>query len=267
MRIEGKHVTVKNEDGDVVLRDLSFSFETGQLAILATDDVERAVTFAMAASGRLRKYKGVIGIVEQNGPRQEDILGLREIRALTAVPFVPVIGEPDPYLKAWRVLKEEFLFARERMSRRQVIEYLSQVIDQTPHAEVPGGSEGQGRALASAKSVGSLRMKDLDPLVRIRIFTELAARRPGVRFVFVTLPERFGGLPEAWFGSIEAIRTERNAVILTTTRVVAELIGRPYYDIDHGMVRVSHQAEQDDQGVQADQVRQADVALGEGAAP
>jgi hypothetical protein len=225
VRIEGKHVTVKSEDGEVMLDDLSFSFATGEIAVLATDDLEKATAFAMAATGRLRKYSGTVSIVSDQGAESKSVMGLRRIRELTAVPFVPEVGEPDGYLRAWRVLKEEFLFAGKAASRREVLACLAEA----------GAATASPLGQAGPAALARMRLKDVDPVTRIRLFTQLAAARPGVRFVFVTVPERYGGLPGDWFKQVEATGTEANAVIVITTRAAAHLLARPYLDIDHGM--------------------------------
>ncbi|MDR1432143.1 MAG: hypothetical protein LBI99_08480 [Propionibacteriaceae bacterium] len=217
MQIEGKNLSVKNDEGDVLFDNMSFLFRTGEFTILATDDTQKAVTFAMLASGRLRKYTGSLSASEELGTAAEAAFNLRELRNMTAVPFVPVIGEPDEFLKAWRVLKEEFLFAGENVSRESVLEYMGSVM-------------GVGPA-----GLASLRLKSVPGPVRIKMFTELAAMRPGVRFVFVTHPERYAGLPNEWFAAIKEIQHGDNAVILLTTKVVAEFLNEGYYDLDDSM--------------------------------
>jgi hypothetical protein len=212
----------------MLFEDVGFSFETGESAILATDDAQKAVAFSLLASGRLRKYRGVLSIVTDEGRERTSLFGLRDIRGVTAVPFVPKIGEPDEFLKAWKVLQEEFLFAGKRVSRSFVLDYLAGAMD-GEDADAGGGT----------RKAGSLRIKDLKHTTRIKIFTELAAMRPHVRFIFVTLPERYGGLPEEWFGKVMEAQTEDNAVILITSKTAAERIRehyrKSYYDLDRGM--------------------------------
>jgi hypothetical protein len=217
MWIEGKNLTVKNDEGDILFDDISFSFGTGEFAILATDDTQKAVAFSMLATGRLRKYEGTVSIISDDGAERGSIFGLRDIRKMTAVPFVPVIGEPDEFLKAWQVLKEEFLFTGRAVSREYALDYMAGVIG------------------VEAGDLKSLRVKDLTISSRVKMFTGLAAMRPGVKFIFVTLPERYGGLPDEWFHTIRETQTEDNAVILITTKLVAELLGESYYDLDRGM--------------------------------
>jgi hypothetical protein len=196
----------------------------------------------------LRKYKGVLSIVSGEGVERASLFGLRDIRGMTAVPFVPGIGEPDEFLKAWRVLKEEFLFAGKRVSRSFVLDYLAEVMNGEGDdgagddgADDDGAAGGIGAAGGGTLEVASLRIKDLKHTSRIKIFTELAAMRPRVRFIFVTLPERYGGLPQEWFGKIREVQTEDNTVILITSKTVAELLREhyreSYYDLDRGMER------------------------------
>jgi hypothetical protein len=233
MWIKGENLSVRSDEGDFLFEDISFSFGAGEFVLIATDDAQKAVAFSMLASGRLRKYKGVLSIVSGEGKERTSLFGLRDIRAATAVPFVPGIGEPDEFLKAWRVLKEEFLFAGKKVSRSFILDYLAGVMA----GEGDDAADGEGSG--AARDAASLRIKDLKHTSRIRIFIELAAMRPRVRFIFVTLPDRYGGLPREWFGKIREAQTEDNAVILITSKMVAELLrehyGERYYDLDLGM--------------------------------
>jgi hypothetical protein len=235
--LKGEHISVKNDEGDTLFGDMNFSFVTGEFSLLATDDAQKAVTFSMLASGRLRRYEGVLSIGTGEGEGRTGLFGLRDIRAVTAVPFVPGIGEPDEFLKAWRVLKEEFLFAGKRVSRSFVLDYLAEAIN----SEGGDAADGEDGAVIGVgpRDAASLRIKDLKHITRIKIFTELAAMRPRVRFIFVTLPDRYGGLPQEWFESVRGAQTEDNAIILITSKTVAELLREDYreryYDLDRGM--------------------------------
>jgi hypothetical protein len=217
MQIKGEHISVRSDEGDVLLEDIGFSFKTGEFSIIATDDTQKAVAFSMLATGRLREYKGTLSIVSDDGEECQSILGLRQIRHMTAVPFVPKIGEPDEFLKAWRVLKEEFLFAGKSVSRTDILNYMSTVT---------------GRDVNELKSA---RIRDLTKASRVKIFTELAAMRPGVNFIFVTLPERHGGLPHEWFEDLKELQSDENAIILLTTKMTVQLLKESYYDLDDGM--------------------------------
>jgi hypothetical protein len=217
MQIEGRNIGLKSDEGDVLFNDIGFSFKTGEFSIIATDDTQKAVAFSMLATGRLRKYEGTLSIVSDDGEKRQSILGLRQIRQMTAVPFVPKIGEPDEFLKAWRVLKEEFLFAGRAVSRAYILDYMSKVT-------------GLG-----TNELKSARIKDLTETAHIRIFTELAAMRPGVSFIFVTLPERYGGLPHEWLRELKELQSDENAIILLTTKMAVQLLGEDYYDLDDGM--------------------------------
>jgi integrase len=217
MQIEGRNIGLKNDEGDVLFDDIGFSFKTGEFSIIATDDTQKAVAFSMLATGRLRKYEGTLSIVSDDGEKCQSILGLRQIRQMTAVPFVPKIGEPDEFLTAWRVLKEEFLFAGKAASRAYILDYMSKVT---------------GLDTSELKSV---RIKDLTTTARVRIFAELATMRPGVSFIFVTLPERCGGLPHEWLRELKELQDDENAIILYSTKMAVYVLDEDFYDLDDGM--------------------------------
>ncbi|MDR1448484.1 MAG: hypothetical protein LBI63_05995 [Candidatus Ancillula sp.] len=241
MRIKGTRLSVVNNGDLRLFNDISFSFSMGELTVVATDSTQKATTFSMLASGRLRKYQGTLSIVSSEGKKRpnffldasidkstlsvvpseskkhQSLFDLHKIRSMTAVVFTPIIDEPDEFLKAWQIISEEFTFAGKNSSRQYALDYLEQEISED---------------IGNPKLV---RIKDLDSIDRIKIFTKLAAARPGVKFIFITMPERYGGLPNRWFKEIQAVQTENNSVILITTKIVAKLLKRPYYDLDNGM--------------------------------
>jgi hypothetical protein len=165
----------------------------------------------------LRKYRGTVSIKLDDGKTQESLVGLYEIRKVTAVPYVPKIGAPDAFLKLWRVLKEEFLYANKNLTKNQILDYIQQETDnQFPDPE-------------------SIKVKDISNAERVKMFTEIAIMRPNVRFVFLTLPEKYGGMPESWFREIRKLQTKDIAIILLTSKMTAAAIGEDYYDLDVGM--------------------------------
>jgi hypothetical protein len=217
MQIKGRNIGVKGDDGEVFFNGIDFSFKTGELGIVATDNTQRAVAFSMLASGRLRHYDGVVSLNLGDGKQRESVFALYEIRQATAVPDMPKIGEPDGFLKLWRVLKEEFLFANKNVSKKDILDFITrETDDQFPNP-------------------ANLKVKDLPNAMRLKIFTKLAAMRPNVKFIFVTLPEKYGGLPNVWFKEVKKLQTKDNAIILITSKVVVEVLKQDYYDLDDGM--------------------------------
>ncbi|MDR1032608.1 MAG: hypothetical protein LBL84_01195 [Candidatus Nomurabacteria bacterium] len=217
MQIEGKNIGVRGDDGTVLFNTVDFLFETGKMSIIATDDRQKAVTFSMLASGRLRNYDGTISLNLGDDKKHRSLLALYEIRKVTAVPYVPKIGEPDGFLKLWRVLKEEFLFANKNVSKKNVLNF----IKKETNGQFPNPTD--------------IKVKDLPNAIRLKMFTKLAVMRPDVKFFFVTLPERYGGLPDVWFKEIKKLQTKDNAIILLTSKVVAEVLNQDYYDLDNAM--------------------------------
>jgi hypothetical protein len=216
MRIVGKNISARG-GSEVFFDSVDFSFETGSLNIVATDSAQRAVTFSMLASGRLLSYGGTISLDSDDDKKRRNLFILREIRKVTAVPCVPKIGEPDEFLKLWKVLKEEFLFAGKIISKKNILDFIAREIDnQFPNP-------------------ATVKVKDLPNAVRLKIFTKLAATRPNVKFIFVTLPEKHGGLPGVWFKEIKKLQTKDNAIILITSKVVAEALKQDYHDLDNAM--------------------------------
>jgi hypothetical protein len=217
MRIAGESISVKGSGGEVFFNSVDFSLATGKLSIMATDDRQKAVAFSMLASGRLRNYDGTISLNSGDGQKRQSLFALCEIRKATAVPYVPKIGEPEEFLKLWRVLKEEFLFAGKNVSKKDILGFIARETDnQFPN---PAG----------------LKVKDLPNTMRLKIFTKLAAMRPNVKFIFVTLPEKYGGLPNVWLKEIKKLQTTDNAIVLITSKVVVEVLNQDYYDLDDGM--------------------------------
>lgn len=124
---------------------------------------------SLIAAGRLVPDRGRVlldGI--------EDPAALRRAVALVDT---PVVAEPPASMPVGSIVREELRFAG-LPSRRRAAETVLDGLGLLPWFRRPIG--------------------DLLPDDRLRLLLDLAARRPGVRALVLTAPERHGGLAESW---------------------------------------------------------------------
>ena len=65
---------------------------------------------------------------------------------------------------------------------------------------------------------------ELEPLTRTRVLAELAAARPQVRYLVLTLPERHGGDPAGWWDLAAELADRDHGVLVQTTTTTARVL-------------------------------------------
>ncbi|MDP9799039.1 long-subunit acyl-CoA synthetase (AMP-forming) [Catenuloplanes nepalensis] len=193
--IEARAVAAKGPHG-LLLRPTSVGVVAGRRVAVAGPPGHGHTALALALGGRLEPDDGEVTLDgERSGPR------LREAVALVDVPG---ISEPDEMLPLAAVVGEELSMARARTGRRAVREWLDRhgalVYAETRAEHVPGA-------------------------VRTRVLAELAALRPGVSVLVLTLPDRHGGGPSAWWDLAGVLAARGYGVLVQCTDTSAELLG------------------------------------------
>ena len=164
------------------------SLEAGAgVTVLPVETAERPLLVSMLLGGRLRPDTGSVDTD----------------RDRVALVDTPVVAEPVPGVTLQSVVAEEFTFAGRSASRVAVRAFLEQ-------HELLGDANVPVRALP--------------PADRVRLFSELALLRDGVEALIVTSPERHGGDPAAWFGTLSAIADRGITVVVVTDLPTAELL-------------------------------------------
>jgi hypothetical protein len=198
MKIIARGVS-KGHDG-IPLSETTIAFESGRVSIAEAEGGDRPTALALILSGRMRPDTGSVTIdgIEDAGRVQESI----------ALVDAPDVSEPAADLTLRAVVTEELMYAGRSTSRAAVA---------TVIAEAGGAPEG-------GVDYSSERIADVPPAVRLRILTELAAFRRGVRGVVLTSPDRHGGDPREWLRIATDLAARDFAVLVVTGAPSAELV-------------------------------------------
>jgi hypothetical protein len=189
----------KGHDG-IPLPETTVAFESGRVSIAEAEGGDRPTVLALILSGRMRPDTGSVTIdgIEDAGLVQERI----------ALVDAPDVSEPAADLTLRAVVTEELMYAGRSTSRAAVA---------TVIAEAGGASNG-------GVDYSGERIADVPPAVRLRILTELAAFRRGVRGVVLTSPDRHGGDPREWLRIATDLAARDFAVLVVTGAPSAELV-------------------------------------------
>ena len=166
---------------------LSMTVTDGAPAVIAVETAERPMLVSLLLGGRIKPDSGRV-TVDGRGD-------LDELRRRSALVDTPVVAEPTAGLSLESIVAEEFSFAGHPSSRREVRHYLKR-LDLFDYARVP--------------------VRSLPPLHRTRLFSELALLRSDVDALVITSPERHGGDPALWYGTLAEIAARGIAIVVVT---------------------------------------------------
>lgn len=169
---------------DAALPRTTLGYATGGLTLAEAETAERPTVLGLIASGRMRPDRGEVTI-----DGRPDAARLRREIALVDA---PAVSEPPPGVTLAGVVAEELMFAGRWASAKATARMLEEL---------------------GAASDARTRMADLAPATRVRVLSELALLRPGVRGLVVLSPDRHGGEPAAWQAHLTRI-AERDIAVL-----------------------------------------------------
>lgn len=187
-------ITVAGTHGDL-LPATSVAVSTGELRAAVGDPGHGHTALALALAGRLRLDAGTVALTGRNGASA--------LQAAVALVDVPGVSEPDAGVPLATTVGEELAMAGRRAGRTAVHDWLA------------------ARDLAH---LARRRMEDVPVPDRTRILAELAAERPRVRFLVLTLPERHGGIPGAWLPHLRSLADREYGVLVTASHTTAPLL-------------------------------------------
>src|SRR6266540_1976301 len=167
----------------------SLRVEPGQVVVAVGPPGPSHVALALALAGRLRLESGSVQI---DGSYNQDLLQ----RSVMLVD-VPGVTEPDGAVPLKTIVGEELAMAGRKAGRAPVAEWV-----------------------AERDLDGSLAMKDVPPVARVRALARLASYRPDARYVVVTSPERHGVPVHAWLDLARTLADDGVGVIVTATNAV-----------------------------------------------
>ncbi|MBD7916755.1 hypothetical protein H9657_00460 [Cellulomonas sp. Sa3CUA2] len=179
----------------------TLTLTTGECVLVAGEPGQGHTALALVATGRLAPFEGRVVLTDADGV----VSTARDaLRSVSAVVDLPGISEPDDTLTTATVVAEERSFARAGSRRSDVRRWL---------------------ASHELAAYGDVRMDDLPGPVRTALLTSLTAERPGVRFLVISLPDRHGGEPAAWWSIAQAFAARGYGVLVQCSRSSARDLG------------------------------------------
>jgi hypothetical protein len=163
------HDVALGDERTPVLPSFSATLPDDAPAFAAAEGERGPMLASLIAAGRLIPDRGTVLL--------DGVADPSALRRAVALVDTPVVAEPPPAMPVGSIVREELRFAG-LPSRRPSAEEALDAFDLLPWYRKPIG--------------------DLLPDDRLRLLLALAARRPGVRALVLTAPERHGGRSEAW---------------------------------------------------------------------
>jgi energy-coupling factor transporter ATP-binding protein EcfA2 len=170
------------------LEPTSLTVRSGERLLVAGEPGHGHTALALALGGRLKVDAGA---VELDGSRSG-----RALRRGVALVDVPGVSEPDAVLPLGSVVAEELAMAGLPTRHGAVHAFLA------------------ARAL---DEMATFPLEAVPPVARTRVLAEIAAQRPGVVALVITVPDRFGGDPRAWWSLAGELADAGFAVVVTCT--------------------------------------------------
>ena len=173
----------------------SLLIEPGTPVVVPVETSERPMVLSMVVAGRVALTSGSVLVDGERRPAR--------LRAVTALVDTPFVAEPASGIALRLVIAEELAFAGRPGGRRRVGAFLDEH-GLAEYADVP--------------------VRSMPARERVLVLAELALLRPGVECLVVTSPERHGGDPAAWFGTLAAIAERGTSVVVITDAATASAL-------------------------------------------
>lgn len=198
MRVRADRVKVDGPHG-TVLPPTSLTVEDGELTLVHGEPGPGVTALGLTLTGRMKPTAGVVTV--------DDTADDGQLRGLTAVVDAPGVSEPEDALPLRVVVGEELALGGRPAGKRDVAAWL---------------------AAHGAAGLGGVRFETLEPAVRTRLLTELAAGRTGVRMLVLDTPDRHTSDVGSWTAlAREQAEHGLGVVVLTATTPLASLPGTP----------------------------------------
>lgn len=177
------------------LPPVSLQVCSGVVTAIPVESDERPLLLSLLLGGRLRPDSGQVLI--------DGVDAASQLREQVALVDTPLVAEPGAGISLAVTVAEEFAFAGMPSSKRAIRTFLEEQ-QLGEYEKLPV------RALPAAE--------------RVRLFSELAVRRPAVSCIVVTSPERHGAAPETWLPMLTDIASRGIAVIVVTDASTASAL-------------------------------------------
>lgn len=167
----------------------------GEVRAVVGEPGSAHVALALVLAGRLAPNTGTVLLDGSPGSAARQ-------RAVALVD-VPEVSEPDDVVPIGTVLGEELAMARLPARRRAVRAW-------APHVDL------------------AARTEDVPAGLRTSLLLHAAARRPGVRFLVLTLPDRWGVTPAQWQPVAAELALSGLGILVTVGLISQHLLAVPH---------------------------------------
>ena len=171
-------------------------FESGQATLARAETEQRPTVLGLLASGRMRPDTGTVTI-----DGRADAAAIRRTVALVDAPDV---SDPAPNVTVAGVAAEELMFAGVPSNPVSVARWLDDL---------------------GLRDVARIPIANVEPVVRLRLLTELAILRDDVEGLVLVSPDRHGGDPLEWWGLAKRLADRGFAVLVIAGDASAAAIG------------------------------------------
>ena len=171
-------------------------FESGRATLARAETEQRPTVLGLLASGRMRPDTGTVTI-----DGRADAAAIRRTVALVDAPDV---SDPAPNVTVAGVAAEELMFAGVPSNPVSVSRWLDDL---------------------GLRDVARIPIANVEPVVRLRLLTELAILREGVEGLVLVSPDRHGGDPQEWWRLARGLADRGYAMLVIAGDASAAAIG------------------------------------------
>ncbi|MFE6254289.1 hypothetical protein [Agromyces sp. NPDC057865] len=171
-------------------------FESGRATLARAETEQRPTVLGLLASGRMRPDTGTVTI-----DGRADAAAIRRTVALVDAPDV---SDPAPNVTVAGVAAEELMFAGVPSNPVSVARWLDDL---------------------GLRDVARIPIANVEPVVRLRLLTELAILRDDVEGLVLVSPDRHGGDPLEWWDLAKRLADRGFAVLVIAGDASAAAIG------------------------------------------
>ncbi|MFC4086611.1 P-loop NTPase family protein [Amycolatopsis samaneae] len=192
MQVRADRVSLQGPHG-TLLPPTSLTVQAGDLALVHGEPGVGVTAFGLALAGRLKPSTGTVTV-----NHAADATG--DLRKIVAVVDAPGVSEPDGALTLRVVVGEELALAHRPAAKADAERWLSE---------------------HDAAAFASTRFENLEPALRTRLLTALAAGREGVRVLVLDTPDRHTSDVGSW-ARIAREHAERGLAVVVLTATTPE---------------------------------------------
>ncbi|MGW4929420.1 hypothetical protein ACWEOH_09720 [Agromyces sp. NPDC004153] len=174
----------------------TIGYESGRATLARAETEQRPTVLGLLASGRMRPGTGTVTI-----DGRADAAAIRRAIALVDAPDV---SDPAPNVTVAGVAAEELMFAGVPSNPVSVARWLDDL---------------------GLRDVARIPIANVDPIVRLRLLTELAILRDDVEGLVLVSPDRHGGDPLEWWELAKRLADRGFAVLVIAGDASAAAIG------------------------------------------